>query len=208
MNRINRKRALMVSGAIILLCMTIIVGVTFSLFTDSETVRNHLKAGDLEATLTRTYLEYNTLDEVGRLEVQKVEGEFDFSNASTNNVFGVDSSNLLLIPGSYFKADMKIANTGNVAFTYNIGIQLIGKSNALAEQLQVTVAHPDGTTTTKMLSELTQGITIDSGELLKGGAAQNFTVEIRFVDKSTENNAAQDQLAEFDLVVTAVQSTK
>jgi predicted ribosomally synthesized peptide with SipW-like signal peptide len=188
--------------------MTIIVGVTFSLFTDSETVRNHLKAGDLEATLTRTYLEYNTLDEVGRLEVQKVEGEFDFSNASTNNVFGVDSSNLLLIPGSYFKADMKIANTGNVAFTYNIGIQLIGKSNALAEQLQVTVTHPDGTTTTKMLSELTQGITIDSGELLKGGAAQNFTVEIRFVDKSTENNEAQDQQAEFDLVVTAVQSTK
>ncbi len=208
MNRINRKRTLLVSGAIILLCMTIIVGVTVGLFTDSETVRNHLKAGDLEATLTRTYLEYNTLDAVGRLEVQKVEGEFDFSNASTNNVFGVDSSNLLLIPGSYFKADMKIANTGNVAFTYNIGIQLIGKSNALAEQLQVTVTHPDGTTTTKMLSELTQGITIDSGELLKGGAAQNFTVEIRFVDKSTENNAAQDQQAEFDLVVTAVQSTQ
>lgn len=208
MNRINRKRTLLVSGAIILLCMTIIVGVTVALFTDSKTIRNHLQAGDLKATLTRTYLEYNTLDAVGRLEVQKVEGEFDFSNASTNNVFGVDSSNLLLIPGSYFKADMKIANTGNVAFTYNIGIQLIGKSNALAEQLQVTVTHPDGTTTTKMLSELTQGITIDSGELLKGGAAQNFTVEIRFVDKSTENNAAQDQQAEFDLVVTAVQSTK
>lgn len=207
MREINRKRALLAAGAVILLCMTIIAGMTYALFSDSETVRNHLKAGDLDATLTRTYLEYNVLDAAGRLEVIQVEGEFDFSNASTKNVFGVDSTNLLLIPGGYFKADMKLANTGNVAFTYNIGIQLIGKGNALAEQLQVTVTHPNGTTTTKMLSELTQGITIDSGELIRGGAAQEFSVTILFVDSGT-NNSAQDQQAEFDLVVTAVQSTK
>ena len=101
---------------------------------------------------------------------------------------------------------MRISNTGNVAFNYNVGIQLLGESNALAEQLQVTITHPDGKTTTKMLSEMIQGVTIDTGELIRGGAAQNFSVEIRFVDVSG-NNAAQTQIAEFDLVVTAIQST-
>ena len=206
MNSIERKRTLVISGAIILMCLVIIFGMTVGLFTDSEIVRNHLKAGDLEATLTRTYLEYNILDENGRLQVLKAEGDFDFSAASTNNIFGIDSTNLLIIPGSYFKADMRISNTGNVAFNYNVGIQLLGESNALAEQLQVTITHPDGKTTTKMLSEMIQGITIDTGELIRGGAAQNFSVEIRFVDVSG-NNAAQTQIAEFDLVVTAIQST-
>ena len=206
MNSIERKRTLVISGAIILMCLAIIFGMTVGLFTDSEIVRNHLKAGDLEATLTRTYLEYNILDENGRLQVLKAEGDFDFSTASTNNIFGIDSTNLLIIPGSYFKADMRISNTGNVAFNYNVGIQLLGESNALAEQLQVTITHPDGKTTTKMLSEMIQGVTIDTGELIRGGAAQNFSVEIRFVDVSG-NNAAQTQIAEFDLVVTAIQST-
>lgn len=206
MNSIERKRTLVISGAIILMCLVIIFGMTVGLFTDSEIVRNHLKAGDLEATLTRTYLEYNILDENGRLQVLKAEGDFDFSAASTNNIFGIDSTNLLIIPGSYFKADMRISNTGNVAFNYNVGIQLLGESNALAEQLQVTITHPDGKTTTKMLSEMIQGVTIDTGELIRGGAAQNFSVEIRFVDVSG-NNAAQTQIAEFDLVVTAIQST-
>lgn len=208
MKRINRKRTLLISGAIILLCMMIVVGTTVALFTDSKTVRNHLKAGTLTAALTRTYLEYNVLDDAGRLEVKKVEGRYDFSTASTNNVFGVDSTDMRIIPGSYFKANMELANTGNVAFTYNVGIQLMGQSNALAEQLQVTVTHPNGTTTTKMLSEMLQGITIDSGELIKGGEARNFAVEIRFLDKANANNAAQTQFVEFDLIVTAVQSTK
>ena len=153
-----------------------------------------------------TNVDESLLDENGRLQVLKAEGDFDFSAASTNNIFGIDSTNLLIIPGSYFKADMRISNAGNVAFNYNVGIQLLGESNALAEQLQVTITHPDGKTTTKMLSEMIQGVTIDTGELIRGGAAQNFSVEIRFVDVSG-NNAAQTQIAEFDLLVTAVQST-
>ena len=47
MESTNRKRALLVSGSVILLCMTIIVGMTWALFTDTRTLTNHLKAGDL-----------------------------------------------------------------------------------------------------------------------------------------------------------------
>ena len=71
MRSTNRKRVLVVSGAIILLCMMIIAGMTFALFTDSKRMSNHLRAGDLEVTLTRTYLEYSVLDANGKLAVTK-----------------------------------------------------------------------------------------------------------------------------------------
>ena len=42
MRSTNRKRSLLVSGAVILLAMTIIVGMTWALFTDTQLVSNHL----------------------------------------------------------------------------------------------------------------------------------------------------------------------
>jgi predicted ribosomally synthesized peptide with SipW-like signal peptide len=47
---------LLVSAAVILLCMTIVVGMTWALFTDTKGVANHLRAGDLSITLKRTEL--------------------------------------------------------------------------------------------------------------------------------------------------------
>lgn len=202
----NRKRVLLVSGAIILLCMTIIAGVTFALFTDSKRVRNHLQAGDLEVTLTRTYLEYSTLDPQGKLAVTKVEDDYNFTNSTNENVFGVDAKNIRIVPGSYFKADMKVSNVGNVAFTYNLGIQLAGEANALSEQLQVTIIRADGTSVTKMLTELAGGLKISGGELLAGAGSETFTVIVTFLD-TINNDLAQAELVEFDLVVTAVQAT-
>lgn len=203
----NRKRVLLVSGAVILLCMTIIVGMTFALFTDSKRVKNHLRAGDLEVTLTRTYLEYSVLNDSGKLAVTKVEDDYNFTGSTSENVFGVDASRIRIVPGSYFKADMKVSNVGNVAFTYSVGIQLAGEANALAEQLQVTVTLADGTSVTKKLSEMASGHTIAAGELLAGAGSQSFTVKVDFIDDTSVNNMAQVQLVEFDLYVSAVQST-
>ena len=56
MKSTHRKRTLLVSSAVIMLCMTIIVGMTWALFTDTQTVHNHLQAGDLKITLKRTEL--------------------------------------------------------------------------------------------------------------------------------------------------------
>lgn len=204
----NRKRVLLVSGAVILLCMTIIVGMTFALFTDSKRVQNHLRAGDLSVNLTRTYLEYRVLDADGRLKTTKVDGAVDFTSSTSEYVFGPASQSARIAPGSYFKATMHVVNSGDVAFNYDVGIMLNGKSNALAEQLQVTVTFDNGTVVTKKLSELANGLTIDSGELVKGSSSQSFTVEVAFIDDTLVNNAAQAQLAGFDLVVSATQSTK
>ena len=207
MRSTNRKRVLVVSGAIILLCMMIIAGMTFALFTDSKRLSNHLRAGDLEVTLTRTYLEYSALDANGKLAVTKNTQSVNFTNSTKENVFGVDAKDLFIVPGSYFKAKMKVSNVGNVAFNYDVGIQLAGKSNALAEQLQVTVTRADGSSVTARLSEMANGFTIQAGELIRGAGSQEFTVEVRFIDDTSINNAAQTQLSVFDLYVTAVQAT-
>ena len=207
MRSTNRKRVLIVSGAIILLCMMIIAGMTFALFTDSKRMSNHLRAGDLEVTLTRTYLEYSVLDANGKLAVTKNTQSVNFTNSTKENVFGVDAKDLFIVPGSYFKAKMKVSNVGNVAFNYDVGIQLAGKSNALAEQLQVTVTRADGSSVTARLSEMANGFTIQAGELIRGAGSQEFTVEVRFIDDTSINNAAQTQLSVFDLYVTAVQAT-
>ena len=215
----KKKRVLLVSCSVILLCMSIIVGMTYALFTDSVSVKNHLKAGNLDITLTRTNLEYSVLNEDGELAVTEVKDDYNFTDSTNENVFGIDAKDIRIVPGSYFDADMEIANNGNVAFTYSVGISLIGNSNALAEQLQVTVTHPDGTITTKKLSELAGGLSISTGKMKVTDATQSFSVKIDYIDDVVananlangetpmDNDLAQTQSAVFDLVVTAVQAT-
>lgn len=215
----KKKRVLLVSCSIILLCMSIIIGMTYALFTDSVSVKNHLKAGNLDITLTRTNLKYSVLNEDGELAVTEVTDDYNFTASTNENIFGIDATDIRIVPGSYFDADMEIANNGNVAFTYSVGIQLIGNSNALAEQLQVTVTHPDGTTTTKKLSELADGLSIATGKMKVTDASQSFSVKVEFIDDVVananlatgetpmDNDLAQTQSAVFDLVVTAVQAT-
>lgn len=220
----KKNRVLLTSCAVILLCICIITGMSFALFTDSVSVKNHLKAGNLDIQLKRTNLEYSVLNADGELATTTVTDDLDLTTSTDENVFGIDSSDIRIVPGSYFEAELEISNAGNTAFTYNVGIHLLGAST-LSEQLQVTVTHPNGTTTTKMLSELAAGLTIDTGKMKVGDEAQTFTVRVDFIndvdynaalDAEAEegeepaymnNNEAQSSTAVFDLVVTAVQAT-
>ena len=162
MRSTNRKRSLLVSSAVILLCMTVVVGSTWALFTDTNTVRNHLVAGDLDIKLERTDLVKNTLDEQGFLKEITVQDSakqptpdapVDFSNSNDENVFDI-GTNEVVVPGSKFVATMKITNNSDVAFGYWIKIVCTDKttgkdmSAALADQLKITVytdKNDDGT---------------------------------------------------------------
>ena len=89
MKNTNRKRTLLISGAIILLCMIIIVSTSWALFTDRKAVTTHLRAGDLEITLERIGLSKSILNEKGYLEVKEYtpeEAYFDFSPFGTSSI--------------------------------------------------------------------------------------------------------------------------
>ena len=203
----KQKRVLLMACALVLLCMSLIIGITYGLYTESLTTSNHLQAGNLDISLIRTDLSYRVLNEEGELEVIRVEDDIDFTGSTRENIFGMDAMGLLIAPGAWFDAEIEIVNDGNVAFTYDVAIRLRGDANALSEQLLFTVTHPDGTVTEKRLSQLTEEFSLATGRMKVTDTTQTFRVKVEFLDEP-ENNLAQSQAAVFDLFVTAVQSTE
>ena len=214
MKSTNRKRALLVSASVILLCMTIIVGMTWALFTDTQKVNNHLQAGDLSITLKRTELTKTTLNAQGKLVTSAPDTTTkNFSNPTDENVFGIVEGEKV-VPGTKYVAKMKIENRSDVAFGYWIEIVCTDKTNGadLAKQLKVTV-----NTGSDASASVNDGLTVGSssnyvGELIIGATAE-FTVTVEFLDSFVaENNIDHNDLAQgeslsFDLVVHAVQAT-
>lgn len=226
MRSTNRKRALLVSASVILLCMTIIVGMTWALFTDTADVENHLKAGDLNITLERTKLETYSVDATtGYLASTTNDDIVNFSDPTDKNVFDLTSGSKI-VPRSFYTATMRISNNtaavpdnvkpSDVAYDYWIEIKLDVsglttdeiKALKLDEQLQITVnseklAEPK-------IAFLSEGLTVGSSTAPLGtltlGDSDEFTVKMEFVNGANNNDAKTQQLT-FDLVVHAVQRT-
>lgn len=198
----NRIRALIVSGAIILLCITTIIGMTVALFSDNEVIRNHLKAGDLDITLVRTKLTSTYLTNRGELSTITDSKEKDFTNSTSENIFALEGA--VIVPQSKYIAEMKVINNSDVDFAYWIEIIYTGESDVeLSEQLGITVNN-DGT------QLLSKGLKVGSEDepvaVLKVGEFDEFSVTVEFLDlPSAVNNAAQGDDVTFDLVVHAVQ---
>lgn len=210
MRNTNRKRSLLISGSVILLCISAIVGMTYALFSDTAQVTHILQAGDLDITLVRTNLVTKSLDNTtGFLTDAENDEIVDFSNSTTRNVFDFDG-NTRIVPGCEYTAAMQVSNNSDVAFAYWVGIVCADaedeQKNALAEQLKVTV-----TTDTENDAFLSEGLVVGSSAqpigILAKGASGEFTIKVEFLDLA-ENNAAKNQDLEFDLVVYAVQVTQ
>jgi predicted ribosomally synthesized peptide with SipW-like signal peptide len=95
-----------------------IIGVSFALFTDTQTVTNHLRAGDLDITLNRIGLTKTVLNDQGYLDTVTLQTASDdpvpFSGDSRENVFGLLSGEKI-VPGSKYQATMQIENNSDVA---------------------------------------------------------------------------------------------
>lgn len=211
MRSTNRKRALLISSSIVLLCMSVIAGMTWALFTDTETVNHHLQAGELDITLQRTKLVSTYLTPQGFLDTKTDETVKDFSNGKNedDNVFDLDT---VIVPQSKYVADMKITNQGDVAFLYWIEIKYNGTSDLdLAKQLEIIVKTDDDNTE-RLSKGLIVGSVDDPVGILAVGEDAGFTVSVEFLDSDTtddivSNDSAQCQSLDFDLIVHAVQVT-
>ncbi len=228
MKSTNRKRVLLISGSVILLCMSIIVGVTFALFTDTVTVDNHLQAGDLNITLLRKQLDTYSLDPTtGYLQQTPTNTDvINFSDPTSENIFGIVKGETLIVPCCWYEATMEIGNNteyakSDAAFSYWIEIKLdtTGLTDKeiealkLDEQIEVTVTSKLGTDKEDTISKtLDQGLNIGSKEepistIAKGGS-ENFKVKILFKNLDGDvNNTAKTQSLNFDLIVHAIQAT-
>ena len=133
-----------------------------------------------------------------------------------------------VVPGCEFVAEMRLTNEGDVAYGYYVKIIVANASEknlAIREQMKVTVTSKEDPTKTftKSFAEADKNgmIALGSdkqengkndfvgivgiGKTAAGEAiSQNFTISVMFEDLA-ENNAAQLQQVDFDLVVYAVQ---
>ena len=224
MRSMHIKRMLIVSCATILACMSVVAGMTWALFTDTQIVTNHLVAGDLVIKLSRTELTKTTLDTTtGYLKTEAVpNAALDFTDPSDANVFGL-SQDEKMVPGTKYVATMEVsadAEENDVAFEYWVRIDC-KDDNALAEQLYVTVrSDVDGDGDLDVVIE--GNLVNDLGSLtnpeiigtVSKGNPSTFVVEVEFENLgytyengilSSTNNDAKGQDVDFDLIVYAVQ---
>jgi hypothetical protein len=212
----KKRRTLLLAYTTIALSMATMVGGSYALFTDQAQGHVHLEAGTLSTKLERTHLVTKTLGPTGQLVESTVTDPVDFTDNTTDNVFGL-SSDAKIVPTSEFSATMKISNADAVAFDYWIEVSLAEKdANGntidytkmfLDDQIEVTVyVNDEHKITQRLTSGFALGGETDPIGTLKVGENQTFTVTVKFVDEDN-NNDAQGEVLDFDLCVYAVQDT-
>ena len=209
----NRVRTLLMASMTIMLCVAMIVGGTYALWSKTVNVENHLVAGELKLKLERTGLNKTILGSDGYMITKSYteeEAYADFTeDNSTANVFGIVDGELV-VPTSAYEATMRLTNNGDVAFKYDVIIKLTSVSNELAKQLMVSIDGVEQGYLSTFEGEDGK-VVIATRNVAKGVSDTEFTVKIEFRnDADAEglvNNDAMSQEAEFDLIVKAVQLT-
>lgn len=204
----GKVRTLLMSCVMMLLCAAMIVGGTFALWSDSAKVENHLTAGTLKVkleriSLTKTYLDNDTGYLVTTVPDTSIV-DFTDTNTANANVFGIDNDEKV-VPCSKYEATLRLSNNGDVAFSYDVIIQLTSASNALAEQLKIYVDGEDKGTLDEYVAD--GKAIIATQTMAKNDAAKEFTVKVEFINDDSVNNDAQSKEVKFDLLVNAVQKT-
>lgn len=213
-----KKRSVLLSVMTLVLCLALVAGGTYALFSDQVTLKNHLEAGTLDITLKRTKLVTTSLSaETGFLVGTENGKTIDFSKPwdpnrpelENENVFDI-TDGTLIVPGCKYTAEMQIINNSDVAFGYWLEIVFDDTVDlTLAKQLKITVTTADGTTSGML--DASAGLIGREGDpieiLAKSGSAL-FTISVEFCDLDNEvNNAAKGKTFDFDVVVHAVQVT-
>ena len=208
----RRTRAIILALIAIVLSMTLISASTFALFSDRVTVKNHLQAGSLQATLVRTAHSYKILDNDGYLKLTEVTTEAVNAN-TVDNVFGLPTD-ALIAPQSVLTASFRISNNSTVAFDYVVELVVVDASGnklattaltALHEQLVLEMTANGNTYTLKDAADGTHDFKIvGAAPVVRNGSA-DFTVKLSFKDDNDVNNNAMDQKVYFDIIISAVQ---
>ncbi len=207
----KRVKALLGSMIALCLCTMLMIGATYSLFTGSATVKNHLQAGNLKVGLYKTKTVAWVLDEdTGLLaKEESPEGMKDDLTTIEGELFNLVG----MIPTSYCELTVLVENQGSVAFEYGVSIHwgedvnyddFSDEQKAFASQIQITVMQGEKEMASFALSECTaEGNALVSLGTLTRKAEAEFTVKAEFVYEGT----AQDVGLDFDLTVFATQVT-
>ncbi len=190
-------------------CGAIVVGTTYSLFTNEKDVKTHLViSGNLQAELYLKELKRDVLDENGLIKSQTVDlSTLKDSNGKNLVVDGEKGVSLLnytdkifdgvkLVPGMEGKATFLLYNTGEVAFDYMIDKTIVAydksgkidENAAIKDQIEWSIVAPE------------------EKRVLKS-QYDEISVSYKFIDDD-KNNDAQEQSMDLDLTFKLSSVTK
>lgn len=209
----NKIKTLLMACVMMMTCTAMVVTGTYSLWSSESSSNQHLEAGNLQVTLTRTYLEKYVLGDDSYMTTVNDPNEVVVTD---ENFFGMEEGEVV-VPTSSYAAKLKLKNNGSVAVSYTVSIVVGEDSDAeLASQVKVyfgsgavgSVTYDEGrylaSGTTPVLES---NIDVGSGVLDASQTETEFWVKLVF-ESGNGNNAAQNKTANFDLKVSAVQKTE
>ena len=203
----TKKRTLLLSALTALLGVSVAVGASYALFTDQVTVNNHLSAGSLDVGLYRVEYKENVLVADGTMAESTPDTTRVDLTQNADKLFVIDD---LFVPTSWYETTVEVSNSGDVAFDYGVRIlwkddPANDKDQIIAKQIQITISVGDTQKEQFYLCDCAD-YDVVLGSMLKGDAAEQFTVKAEFVNRD-DNNAAMQAEIDFDLQVYATQKT-
>ena len=195
----NTKRALLMNGLALLMCISMLIGSTFAWFTDSVTSKgNIIKSGTLDVEM---YWAKGT----------EAPASANWNDASNGAIFDCD----LWEPSYTEVRHIKIENKGSLALKYQLSIAANGEVSELADVIDVYYLDPaqqlserSAIASDKKLGTLTQVLaaisTTASGDLEPG---QSHTITLALKMQESAGNTYQDKSigADFSVILAATQ---
>lgn len=198
------SKHLVIATVALVLTVAAMIGATLAIFSDTTANQNnHLQAGNLSVVLQQTSFEGERADAQG-LKEHFVNNDVVDLKQSTDKIFSLQN----FLPGMYATSNMKITNSGSVAFDYKVlvnGVEVEGaNSQALMSQIKIVVKQGNVVKGEFLLSDVpTDGVAV--GTVLVGSDnKQDFSVTAMFVP-SDDNNSAKLGAVSFDLTIVATQ---
>lgn len=179
------KRALLLSGFALLICVSMLIGSTFAWFTDEVVSANNIiKSGKLDVTMEWAN---GTTDPDNTV----------WTDASTGPIFTEEE---IWEPGYVSVRHIKIANAGNLALKYQLHIVANGEVSKLADVIDVYYADPavqvaDRTALTAdnylgTLSTVLANLSNSASGALIAGASDTITIALKM--QETAGNEYQN----------------
>jgi hypothetical protein len=195
-----KKKILLSSVAVIVLCLCIVAGSTFALFTTETTVNIAVTAGNLDITASIKEGKVFTQSAGDPTEFAR---DGSFANGGKATVNPQDPSKLSILgmtPGDAIKFNVEVVNDSNIAIQYRV----VWKSNEsdttvdLADALKVTV-QVNGSEQLNMTDRVSDYYSVPAG-----GAITTFTVTLEFPN-ADNNDTYKGAMADLTFMVEAVQ---
>ncbi len=205
-----KKKALLSSILTIVLCISIIAGSTFALFTSSDEIDVAVTAGNVELTAvydTASMLTWSLNETEADARKADANGVNHFANDGTAKFDGDTVVIDRMTPGDVAKFKIVVTNSSNVNIQYRI--KMISEAVAGAEDLTpalVTTAYVDGynyIVNDNGAEKVTPWAYIDANEDI-----DDFWVTVNFPNHDTDgsvDNQYKNRKAKISFVVEAVQ---